>query len=93
MKLFHRAVAAVAPALHTHWFGPAPVDMPQGGDQYTFEHAPCDNGYHTTFIVFWCRCGKYQLFPSSNYSLTTEVFRTETFPAFLKAHQLTEEVE
>jgi hypothetical protein len=56
---------------HTHAFGP-----PYGA-QAEFEHADVGGGSHTTFIVLTCTCGDYQVFPQSNYDLTTPEWRAE----------------
>lgn len=44
---------------------------------HTVEHAPVEGGGHTTFIVFGCSCGAYQIFGWENYASTTAAFKEE----------------
>lgn len=42
-----------------------------------FDHAPVSDGHHTSFLMLRCYCGAIDVFPRSNYNLTTQEFRME----------------
>jgi hypothetical protein len=80
------------PFVHKHYFGSSP-DPLLAGQQIEFEGVPVRGGGHTTFIVFTCRCGAYQLFPQSNYDLATDGFKKEFLNEWVPKNKLTVVVE